>query len=73
MKVGMDATGDNWRDADKNGDIRGDHETQGCAVTEQSDYIIFPQDWAANIFCDYGAWTGQEAAAFYATRMWKHR
>ena len=47
---------------------------QRCAVTEQSDYIIFPQDWAANIFCDYGAWTGQEAAAFYAiTRMWKHR
>ena len=46
---------------------------QRCAVTEQSDYIIFPQDRARNIFCDYGAWTGQEAAAFYATRMWKHR
>ena len=30
MKVGMDATGDNWRDADKNGDIRGDHETGMC-------------------------------------------
>ena len=30
MKVGMDATGDNWNDADKNGDIRGDHETGMC-------------------------------------------
>ena len=26
----MDATGDNWNDADKNGDIRGDHETGMC-------------------------------------------
>lgn len=58
--------GDNWNDADKNGDKR--TMRQRC-VTEHSDYIILPQDWAQNICCDYGAWTGQEAA-FYVTQRY---
>ena len=46
--------GDNWNDADKNGDRRTMRQRR---VTEHSDYIILPQDWAQNIFCDYRAWT----------------
>lgn len=57
--------GDNWNDADKNGDRRTMRQRR---VTEHSDYIILPQDWAQNIFCDYGAWTRQEAAFYFTQR-----